>query len=65
MQPSGGSVACEPGITAKARAALVERGHVLEAGRQSFGGYQGIRIDSQGTLYGGSDPRKDGMAVGY
>lgn len=65
MDPAGGKIACESGITAATRGALAERGHVLDTVRQSFGGYQGIRIDEHGTLYGGTDPRKDGAAAGY
>ena len=65
MEPDGGKVACESGISPQTRAALVERGHVLDPARQSYGGYQAIMIDEHGTLYGGTDPRKDGAAVGY
>jgi len=65
MDVDGGKVACETGITAETRAALKERGHVLDPAKESFGGYQAIRIDEHGTLFGGTDPRKDGAAVGY
>jgi gamma-glutamyltranspeptidase/glutathione hydrolase len=46
---------------------LIEKGHrrVNEAGL-SMGGGQAIMIDqASGTLMGASDPRKDGMALGY
>jgi gamma-glutamyltranspeptidase len=32
----------------------------------AFGGFQGILIHpASGVLMGGSDPRKDGLAIGY
>lgn len=65
MDAAGGLVACESGIAPEVRAALEMRGHVLDKTPQSFGGYQAIQIDEHGTLYGGTDPRKDGAAVGY
>ena len=47
--------------------ALVARGHIIVPnGAGSFGGFQGILIDPRtGVLMGGSDPRKDGLAIGY
>ena len=62
----GGSVALESGIGAEARRALEARGHHLVEAAGGFGGYQAIRIDVEaGVLMGGSDPRKDGAAMGY
>ena len=62
----GGSLALETDISPAARAALVARGHRLTTAPGSFGGYQAIRIDlDRGVLIGGSDPRKDGCALGY
>jgi gamma-glutamyltranspeptidase/glutathione hydrolase len=59
-------LAVESAIPDSVRADLRARGHVLHDGRGMMGGYQGVRIDPQtGVLQGGSDPRKDGMAVGW
>jgi len=62
----GGSVALESGISALARHRLEAKGHRLADAPGTFGGYQAIRIDlERGVLIGGSDPRKDGAAMGY
>ncbi len=62
----GGTVALESGIGPEVRRALEAKGHRLVTMRGGFGGYQAIRIDVEhGVLIGGSDPRKDGGAMGY
>ena len=59
-------LALESGIGAEVRAALEARGHTLRDGRGQMGGYQAIMIDpATGVLLGGSDPRKDGLAIGW
>jgi len=63
---SGAGLALETAISPEARFGLTERGHRLIEGIGIFGGYQGILIDPKtGVLMGGSDPRKDGLAIGY
>jgi gamma-glutamyltranspeptidase/glutathione hydrolase len=45
---------------------LSRRGHRIGAGSGAWGGYQGILIDpDSGVLIAGSDPRKDGLAIGW
>jgi gamma-glutamyltranspeptidase/glutathione hydrolase len=62
----GGQVALESGVSPEVRRALESRGHRLVSSQGTFGGYQAIRIDlERGVLIGGSDPRKDGCALGY
>ncbi|HWP45474.1 MAG TPA: gamma-glutamyltransferase, partial [Blastocatellia bacterium] len=64
---SGDRVLLEDELTEPIINRLIERGHrrVREAGL-SMGGGQAIMIDpASGTLMGASDPRKDGMALGY
>ena len=63
----GGTLAVEPGISDAVVDELRRRGHhVVRSGGGIMGGYQAIMIDPEtGMLHGGSDPRKDGQAVGY
>jgi gamma-glutamyltranspeptidase/glutathione hydrolase len=62
----GGTLRLESGIGPEVRRALEAKGHRLSDTRGGFGGYQAIRIDTAtGVLTGGSDPRKDGAAMGY
>ncbi|WP_343417334.1 gamma-glutamyltransferase [Candidatus Flexifilum breve] len=66
---TGGSVlALEDGIPVKTMARLAELGHrvrtVSGAGRGLFGDGQIIRAEG-GVLYGGSDPRKDGLTAAF
>jgi len=66
MARGGGSVAVESGVPLPVIRELQKRGHRVVRARGSFGGYQAIRIDHKtGTLFGATEPRKDGAAVGY
>jgi gamma-glutamyltranspeptidase/glutathione hydrolase len=63
---TGGKLQIEPTISAEVRAELVRRGHDLEIMDVPLGGCQAILIDHErGALFGASDHRKDGMALGY
>jgi gamma-glutamyltranspeptidase/glutathione hydrolase len=63
---SGNGLALESAISPEARFGLDARGHRLITSIGAFGGFQGILIDPRsGVLMGGSDPRKDGGAIGY
>jgi gamma-glutamyltranspeptidase/glutathione hydrolase len=66
MRHLGDALALESGIGADIVSALAARGHSVVDGRGAMGGFQGIRLDqSSGVLMGGSDPRKDGLAIGW
>jgi gamma-glutamyltranspeptidase/glutathione hydrolase len=59
-------LALESEIGADARKGLEAKGHRLTTSPGMFGGYQAIMIDPKtGALFGGSDPRKDGCAIGW
>jgi gamma-glutamyltranspeptidase/glutathione hydrolase len=63
---SAAGLAVESGISAKARFGLAQRGHRIIDTIGAFGGFQGIMIaPGSSVLMGGSDPRKDGLAIGF
>jgi gamma-glutamyltranspeptidase / glutathione hydrolase len=56
----------ERGVPAATVAGLKARGHDVAVRPLPLGGGQAIQIDwDRGVLIGGSDPRKDGLALGY
>jgi len=61
-----GKLQVESTFPADTLAALEARGHVLEHMARPLGGSQAVWIDrANGCLIAGSDPRKDGCALGY
>ena len=63
---SNAGLALESNISPQARAGLEQRGHKVIKSFGAFGGFQGILFDrAHGVMMGGSDPRKDGLAIGY
>jgi gamma-glutamyltranspeptidase/glutathione hydrolase len=64
--PGGGTVEAEVGLSDEIVKELVRRGHNVVRVKRNGGGYQGIWIDPKtGVLQGGTEARKDGVAVGY
>ena len=64
--PSGGKVEVERGVPEGVVEALRGMGHSIVEADRPHGGGQAIMIDAKrGVLVGGSEPRKDGMALGY
>ncbi|MEQ9693063.1 gamma-glutamyltransferase family protein [Shimia sp. SDUM112013] len=61
----GGELRVEEGYTEKVRQELVDLGHKVVIPETPIGGAQAIRIHEDGLLEAGSDPRKDGCAIGY
>lgn len=61
-----GQMQLERGYDDRVRQALADMGHDIHAPEGPLGGAQSILIDAEsGVLQGASDPRKDGMALGY
>jgi gamma-glutamyltranspeptidase / glutathione hydrolase len=62
----GDQLQIERGIPQATAAALAARGHRVVPADGPLGGGQMIVLDHErGVLIGGSDPRKDGLALGY
>jgi gamma-glutamyltranspeptidase / glutathione hydrolase len=62
----GDRTVIERGMPAATVEGLKSRGHNLLVAPSPWGGAQAIRIDwNRGVLIGGSEPRKDGCALGY
>lgn len=60
-----GTLQLERGYPDATAARLAEMGHKLTVPEKPIGGAQAIVIGADGVLTGGSDPRKDGCALGY
>jgi gamma-glutamyltranspeptidase/glutathione hydrolase len=66
LLPLRGKLQIERGIPADVVARLTAMGHVPEVVERPHGGGQAIWIDrDRGCLVAGSEPRKDGLALGY
>ncbi len=64
--PFDGTVEVETSIPDSVTDQLKQKGHNIILAENPVGGSQAIAIDwEQGVLSGGSDPRKDGCAMGY
>jgi gamma-glutamyltranspeptidase/glutathione hydrolase len=66
VMQDGGTLHLESGIAPEVLRELARRGHRITYQLGGYGGYQGIWIDHErGVLLGGTESRKDGVAVGY
>ncbi len=64
--PITGAVEVEERLSKQTQQQLIAMGHLLVPPPKPIGGSQAIWIDwEEGVLSGGSDPRKDGCAIGY
>jgi gamma-glutamyltranspeptidase/glutathione hydrolase len=61
----GNVLEVERGYPDAVRAELAALGHAVVVPAEPLGGAQAIRIGTDGVLTGASDPRKDGIALGY
>ena len=61
----GDKLNVETGYSEQVRAELADLGHNVSIPDGPIGGAQAITLGTDGVLVGGSDPRKDGCALGY
>lgn len=61
----GDELRIEAGYSDAVRTALADKGHNVVPPPTPIGGAQAIMLHEDGVLEGGSDPRKDGCALGY
>ncbi|WP_281980878.1 gamma-glutamyltransferase family protein [Thalassorhabdomicrobium marinisediminis] len=61
----GATFDIESGYTDAVVQELADMGHKITRAEAPIGGAQAIRLRADGTLEGASDPRKDGIALGY
>jgi gamma-glutamyltranspeptidase/glutathione hydrolase len=55
----------EPATVRDVADALRERGHVVEVEERDWSAAEAIVVDPGGAFWGGSDPRRDGLAAGF
>jgi gamma-glutamyltranspeptidase/glutathione hydrolase len=55
----------EPETTRDVAVALRERGHEVVVEQSDWSAAEAIVRDPSGAFWGGSDPRRDGLAAGY
>jgi gamma-glutamyltranspeptidase/glutathione hydrolase len=60
-----GGLTVETGYPDSVAQALADKGHVVKRAETPIGGAQAIVLREDGVLEGASDPRKDGIALGY
>ena len=60
-----GGLTVETGYKDSVAQELADKGHIIKRAQTPIGGAQAIRLRDDGMLEGASDPRKDGIALGY
>jgi len=61
----GDTLNVETGYSDAVAQALADKGHKITLAETPIGGAQAIKVRDYGILEGASDPRKDGIALGY
>jgi len=61
----GDTLNVETGYPEAVAQALADKGHTVTRAETPIGGAQAIKLRTDGMLEGASDPRKDGIALGY